>query len=74
MASRLNAWLLRLCLDCITKPWSPIAFLGRWYGRAMDAWIREIFQPDQPVTWADLNPFARARPSEPATLLTPDES
>ncbi|MCD6674878.1 MAG: hypothetical protein LT106_18750 [Burkholderiaceae bacterium] len=66
--------LLRLCLNCITKPWSPIAWCGRWYGRVVDAWTREVFQPDRPVTWTDLNPFARSPSPERITpWVRPDD-
>lgn len=73
MRAHVSRWLMNRCLDLITSRWSPIAFCGRWYGNVTDAWIKEVIL-GRPVTWADLNPFAGSRPSEPARLQGRGES
>jgi hypothetical protein len=53
---------LRVAVSVIAGRWSPIAWLGDWYGQVLNARIREVFFPDKPLTWADLNPFHRSEP------------
>lgn len=53
--------LLRLCLAAITSRWSPVRAVAAWHGRVVAAAIREMCDDERPVTWADLNPFAKPR-------------
>lgn len=74
MASgRLSAWLLQRTLNAITHRWSPVRFIGRWYDQVVTAGFREAFHPDRPVTWADLNPFAKPKTEPVERWVKPDD-
>lgn len=58
--------LLRGVAAAITARVPVLSWLEAWRTQVRDAQLRAIFEPTRPLTWADLNPWARnAAPASP---------